>query len=358
MANKLVFVIYDSILNSVFDGQVLIPLTKMLKNQKYAHIYVVSFETHTLDKKYLQHLNLLYPNLSVIIIKRWKFITPLFLHNQIRKLRNFLKSLSDYEIIARGPLAGFLVNKSLDRPTTTPITIQARGLLEQEYHYTHRTSSFFLSLFHAWRARQYKKIEQFVYKNTEHKYYTIEVVSIALQNYLIKTFGTSKTHIVQAQHDIPAPIPKEKIIYWRTKVRNDLNINEHARVYCFSGAAKSWQKPGLIIDYFVEHQKQNINSFLLVLTPDKKLFEKLLQKRVTPNAYRVLNIPHQRMYEHLAAADTGLVFRESGIASWVARPVKAMEYEAVGLQIVHNNTVDWLVQRYGINRDLMRAPLV
>ncbi len=76
----------------------------------------------------------------------------------------------------------------------------------------------------------------------------------------------------------------------------------------------------------------------------------LLAKRVPENSYKIMSVVHEKVFEYLCAADIGIIFRESSVINWVSRPVKAMEYEAAGLSIAHNNTVAWIVARYGINR--------
>jgi len=48
------------------------------------------------------------------------------------------------------------------------------------------------------------------------------------------------------------------------------------------------------------------------------------------------------LYVYLAAADYGLLFRHKDIINWVSRPTKMLEYQAVGLKIIHNNTIEWL----------------
>jgi len=84
-----------------------------------------------------------------------------------------------------------------------------------------------------------------------------------------------------------------------------------------------------------------------VLTPDVGQFKHIIQSRLQPCDYRILHVPNAAVYRYLSAADFGIVLRDAGVVSWIARPVKAMEYEAVGLSIVHNNTVSWLINRYG-----------
>jgi hypothetical protein len=48
------------------------------------------------------------------------------------------------------------------------------------------------------------------------------------------------------------------------------------------------------------------------------------------------------IYHYLAAADIGIIFRKPHIINWISRPTKILEYQAVGLKIIHNNTVAML----------------
>jgi hypothetical protein len=89
-----------------------------------------------------------------------------------------------------------------------------------------------------------------------------------------------------------------------------------------------------------------------VLTTDKKEFEVLLVRSgLSQHMFCVMTVAHQDIYKYLAACDTGLVFTKKNIISWVARPVKAMEYRSVGLNIIHPGTVAWLNELYPANRE-------
>lgn len=352
MKKNLVVVIYDSVLNSVFDGQVLAPLVKKLHNGRYNHAYIVSFESQHISTKKLAQISNAHPQLRVIVVHRWKFVAPWLLYGQIRRLKKILTHVqTPYEILARGALAGFLAAKALEKTSHTSLTIQARGLLAKEYRYEHAHVSGYDALFHRWRAQQYEHIERAVYSNMQNlTNYTIESVSAALEEYLINTFAAKPGNFTRAKDDIPTITNSEKISEWRTTTRAELGLDTTKTVYCFSGAVKSWQDPHLVIDYFVKRYQENLKNFLLVLTPQAEEFKKQLQQKLPQSAYFVAAVAHEQVYQYLAAADIGLIFREPGVVSWVSRPVKAMEYEAMGLKIVHNNTVDWLLQRYGINR--------
>jgi len=353
MNKNLIFVLYDSILNSVFNGQVLEPILKKLRIEKYNHACIISFESKNISNDIIIHITARHPALSVIILKRTPFIHRSFLWPAIKNLKTILGQHNRYDIIARGALSGFLTLKAAKSTYCDHLTIQARGLLAQEYQHEH-VRSFWLHQLHTIRSWCYHDLEHITYtkKNLEIPY-TIESVSTALGEYLINTFGTDPKHLQLAQEDIPEKIVKNQVDSWKKETRKQLNIPHDATVYCFSGALKSWQNPLPIIEYFVKQYHKNNKNFLLVLSQDSDRFTQILKQHVPPHAYYAAHIPHELMYTYLAAADNGLIFREPGIISWTARPVKAMEYEAVGLHIIHNNTVQWLIDRHGYSNEFM-----
>ena len=77
-----------------------------------------------------------------------------------------------------------------------------------------------------------------------------------------------------------------------------------------------------------------------------QIMKSYLQKFDIPeHAYRVLHLAHQEIIPTLCAADYGILFRESHLMNWVSRPTKALEYEAAGLGIIHNDTVHFLLSQ-------------
>ncbi len=134
---------------------------------------------------------------------------------------------------------------------------------------------------------------------------------------------------------------------WRIQARSELSISDQKTVYCYNGSAKSWQCPEDTVDFFIIEYKKNNNAFLLILTQDIEIFENILTRKNLPkNSYIIKKVTHKEIYKYLSAADYGLIFRENNILNWVSRPTKALEYEAVGIKIIHNNTVDFLLKKY------------
>jgi hypothetical protein len=143
-----------------------------------------------------------------------------------------------------------------------------------------------------------------------------------------------------AHYDIPKKISGENIQAWRKQIRKELNIDNQTTVYCYNGSLKPWQCPLETISYFKEELKINNHCFLLVLSQDKSAFENLLKnENIESHHYAILSVPHREIYKYLAASDRGIIFREKNIINWVSRPTKILEYQAVGLPIVHNNTI-------------------
>ena len=352
----LIYLIFDGVDHSVFAGQVLTPFLKKLEQYPEYRGYIVSFERSSLSKKLIAQYKSQYPSITFIIVKRGPLLGQMTLKFLGIFLKYFLRSFNDYEIIARGPLAGNIAFYALDFKKCHKLTIQARGLLAQEYAYHAQLDTQFDKLdgikkwLRKFRYWQYYSLESNGYgkrKNFSYSSYVIESVSPALSRYLIDEFGIDENKIILAHEDIPDIIPKSQIALWRDQIRKELSIHESVKVYCYSGAFKSWQCPKKILDFFNEQSLLEPQALLLVLTMDISLVNfHINEMGISPDRVRVLRVSYDKIYEYLAAADIGLLFREPHIVSWVSRPVKAMEYEAVGLSIIHNGTVAWLNERY------------
>ncbi len=333
---KELFILYDSLLNSVFQGQVVSLLKKRLDTGNCTQAYIITFEQRTFSKNELEKI-IPDKRIEIIVLKKVPFIGSLSLRYASYQLRKAIPSLSFETVIARGPFAGWIAAREI--PSTIPITIQARGLAAQEYLYEH-TNNFW----HRFRAWCYEAIEKKVYgPYARKKNITIQAVSKALKTYMINTWGTQKNAISIAQQDIPFVCPIDKVARWRTHIRSQLQISESAQVYVYAGSAHAWQCPEETILFFQKKLTQNPTLILLVLSADKEPFRALVEKyRIPKSSYRILTVPHQEMCAYLSAADTGLLFRKKHIINWVSRPTKALEYKAVGLKIIHNDTVAML----------------
>ena len=336
----LIFILYDGIQNSVFQGQVLQPLLDQLKSGTIEKVSLVSFEKKKPSEQFVKKTISKKKTLEIIFLKKIPFIGTISLWPAIIQLKSFLKKQKNYHLIARGPLAGFICQKADYKKKHSSLIIQARGLLAAEYEYTKKnTVNFIKKIIHILRTKQFFALEKTVYKQASQ----IEAVSPALKNYLIKTFNANPKNISIAKKDIPKLFEFHQVNIWKQAIRKELSIPTSAHVYCFNGSAKAWQCPTDVVTFFANQKSKNI--FLLILTQDIKPFSNLLEKhKISSQNYAVLTVDHKKIYRYLAACDTGLIFRERHIVNWVSRPTKVLEYRAVGLKIKHNNTIQWLMR--------------
>lgn len=350
MTNKpLIVILYDSIQNSVFQSQILEPLRKHKEQHPHQKIILISFEPKDPSLSTLKALNL--DNLLCLkLFKRYPFIGFINLRLARRKIQKFLSSIPSYTIIARGPHAGWIATHAASKNHCSHITVQARGLLVEEFAYaTKKTNNRFFSWLDAYRLGALKKLEQYIYTSSMRTGIptTIQAVSPALRDYLITNYKTDPTTISIAHHDIPEPLSIEQRELWRVAVRTKLGITPHAHVYCYNGSIKPWACPEKVIEFFIQQQKKERNIFLLILTQEKEQFLILLKEHsLDPSYYFVCSVDHNEIYKYLAASDTGLIFREKNILNWISRPTKVLEYQAAGLDIIHNNTVALLVNQH------------
>jgi len=342
----LIFVLYDGVSNSVFSGQVLQPLLERIKNNPDLSILLISFEKQLSSAQ--QIIKQIPPtkNLTMVVLKKYPFLGANSMLPAVGKLKKILQAQPQHNLIARGPLAGWLCMRARNKKNSASLVVQARGLLAEEYRYmTEEEKNPLKRWWRWWQGQQFQKIERIVYGN-KNKNITIESVSPALKTYLVKTFGANPRHISIATQDLPRTYKPSQVALWKKEVRKHLHITNNTQVYCYNGSIKPWQCPEEVVSFFAQEYKKNKNRFLLVLTQNKQAFEQLLHNAPIPShTYRVLTVTHNKVYQYLAGCDTGIIFRKRSIVNWVARPTKILEYRAVGLSIVHNNTIAWLVDK-------------
>ena len=86
--------------------------------------------------------------------------------------------------------------------------------------------------------------------------------------------------------------------------------------------------------------EKEFNAILAQLKDTDKFVHELQHHKIPTDRYAITSVSQQsELFEFLSAADFGMLFREKDIINWVSRPTKMLEYQAVGLKIVHNNTV-------------------
>ncbi|QQR48633.1 hypothetical protein IPF37_03645 [bacterium] len=355
VGKNLVFVLFDGIKNSVFQSQVLAPLMGMLDAHSTIQITLVSFEQKRPSDKDLISIIPAHERLHCVISRRTPFVGKNGLKIASYQFGKLLAITQPDELIARGPLAGFVLlhamrqlvgwqkrhgNASVAMPK---ITIQARGLCAEEYRYDRSFKR--KSLLKSWLYKivygRLESIERDVFGTKFGlKDVVVEAVSPALKDYLIEQFQADPRLITIASKDIPQTLAQPTVVQWRAEVRSQLGIPSDAIVYCYSGSFKPWQCAPQTVQFFVERLRVEPKSFLLVLSGDHEIFaQELVKAQVPTDHFRVLSVKAAELYRYLAAADFGLLFRERDVINWVSRPTKMLEYQAVGLPVLHNNTI-------------------
>lgn len=346
MRKNELFVIYDGITNSVFQSQVLHPLLAELDENLELEITLISFEERKIKNKNLIKSLPAHDRLHIMLCRKLPFIGKPSLWFAAYQLKRIFKQMNYEQITTRGPLAGYIVLRALrwlNAQDPMPLIIQARGLCAQEYRYTyqHEQPHFWRSWWRYYIYRCLEKIESLVYGG-KHKQALIilESVSPMLKDYLAETFRANPNKIVIAVKDIPERCTVQQVQTWRQEARQELGILCNAIVYCYSGSWRPWQCADKTIEYFADIAAQTPQAHLLILTADQEKFVKELKAyKLNAERYTVFSVPPDKLLKYLAAADFGILFREQDIINWVSRPTKMLEYQSVGLKIIHNNTV-------------------
>lgn len=353
---RLVYVIYDGIENSVFQSQVLTPILNEVNQNEDLHVTFTCFEKHIPKQEDLTKAFEKHERINFVFLHRYPFLGKLSLTPAISNFTKLLKTLNFDQITARGPLAGYIVLRTLSKIKNfdTPVVIQARGLCAEEYRYSNKKNILaniknlgFKILWNKLIFKSLLKIEKYVYKTQTSNLFNlkIEAVSPALKDYLIQEFGADPVKIIIAINDIPKTVDKYQVVVWRTQVRDELHIPDDYTVYCYSGSFKPWQCAKETVESFSFQYFKDPKSFMLVLTQDQKPFENELKKLAIPETnYKILTVKPEELYRYLCAANFGFLLREPDVINWVSRPTKMLEYQACGLQIIHNNTIAWLAK--------------
>ena len=353
-SRRLLMVVYDGVSNSVFESLVLAPAKKKITSGLFSHIDIISFETDysaacNVVKKFECH------GISILIFRRLPIFGMWSLLVQAPMLaRRLLSSWYD-EICTRGPLAAYVLRYAiswfvlpLQSGWCVPIVIQARGLAADEARFSHREGAaqgmikkfiFFIKL------STLQSIEAQVYqKSFWPTPVKIFAVSVALQEYLIEHFGTDRQLVFIEDFDLVEPVDGVSVRVWRHEHRGFLKIPQDAVVYGYSGSCKKWQCAQETVEFIAQKINQNQNVYGLILSTDVLAFQKIIsQINVDHTRLLVKFVDPNELLQWLSVLDYGVLLRYQDIVNWVSRPTKALEYLAVGLPIIHNNTIKWLV---------------
>lgn len=356
------WVVFDEIDNSVFQSQILNVAGKQCEANLFAKIFILSFEKNILAaKNKLTEFSI--PNgVEFILAPKLSFFGKMSLQSCVEAACNQIFKIFPTSIIARGPLAGFICLKALDKVkdeqallqdqhALPQLIIQARGLLKQEYTFAGKFSLWSKVFFPVrwYIAKQLESIEKYVYSEESLSKMAfsvqIETVSQYLADYLIKEFGATPKRILPAKHDLIECLPSAIIAKNRKETRSKLGLRDDVKVYCYAGSAKPWQCAKETVELFKQKLADDPFAYFLILTQDQTEFAVILKQLEIPEQnYYLTTLSNSSKYlKAVCAADVGVILREENIINWVSRPTKVLDYLACGLTIEHNNTVAWVI---------------
>ena len=168
------------------------------------------------------------------------------------------------------------------------------------------------------RILLFKKVYKKINRNIP-----ITVVSEAFKEYLIEKHGFCEQNIC-----VHPNIASEQFVFnqkLRQKIRKELGLYENEIVaICSSNGATPWQKDKDIIMSLLSLKVKVIN-----LSSKKQEIPGVINKLVS----------FKSMPGYLAAADVAILWRDKNVVNEVASPSKFSEFAAMGLWIIHNDTV-------------------
>ena len=158
-------------------------------------------------------------------------------------------------------------------------------------------------------------------------------VSEAMKRYVTTEWSISpdKVRVVPCCTDTEAG---ERALRGREAMRASLGLGDKF-VVTYTGSTATYQKPmgSLAVFRKISHLRPNAH-FLGITTQPRRLEEAAEQAGVKKDQRTIVSLPHLEVPAYLAAADVGLLIRESSLVNQVASPVKFAEYLSCGVPLI------------------------
>lgn len=140
------------------------------------------------------------------------------------------------------------------------------------------------------------------------------IVTVTNRQYTLRK--TNKPHTVFPM--LPSPHFFDGRNY-RSEIRKQLNIDDSAAVFVYSGQAQKWQMCEETIKYYKRIEDTHPDAFLLVLTRDVAVFKTLVKENGIAR-FAILTADYHDMPKYLDACDFGFCLRNASIINQVASP--------------------------------------
>jgi len=347
--SSMLVIVYDSVTNSVFESQVYAPLIAMHEAGIAKEITIATFESNPAAAGRaigpLKH-----PAIRFLVLKRLPLVSRATLLLAAAQLFAVTRDRTYTVVRARGPLAG-VIGQWLGwffwlTGKRTRLVVQARGLCAEEFRFACEQQELTPGkrLIAWWRKRLFKAIERRAYAWDAAT--IIEAVSAPLASHLEQTYASNPERIVIAAYDGVPSLPPAYIAVQKAKMHAVLGIPPQRTVFCYSGSCKPWQCAEETIAWFEKEIATGVDGHLVIFSQDTEAFKRLVAQHGLPADRVVVHaVAPSQLLDYLCVADVGILLRKPDIVNWVSRPTKLLEYQAVGLKIVHNNTIGILATR-------------
>lgn len=144
---------------------------------------------------------------------------------------------------------------------------------------------------------------------------------------------------------IPCPVPSNRFYFsssTRISFRNSLNITNTQQLVIYSGSMNGYQAiPSFLWYYKTLLAKPNV--VVIVATPDLAQAQTIFYPLTGYSNLRIMKFTYDEMSKLYCAADYAVLHRDKLLLNWVSSPTKFGEYCLSGLPVIHNSTIDQVI---------------
>ena len=318
------------IMDTAFDSQVLPVLLAAHRSQlDLLHISFDAFQRKMTERYWEKRRHLDGMRVQTRYLRQMPPFAAPFLAIDVKRIRSvFYLNREEKErvvIHGRGHLntyRGLMIKKRF--PEQIRVIADLRGAVIDEV--SHGSGPFRKYLFSGYLRKYYQRIEHEVVHYAD----AVLCVSNRFREYLQKIYGVQEIAV------IPTFVDTSRFKFSQTTreaYRKKLGISERI-VLVYSGGIAPWQRIENIIQLFIHLRRELDNLFMLFLSSEPSVIERLVGNQIRREDMQVIRVPHHEVGGYLCAADVGILLREKILTNRVAAPIKFSEYMCCGLPCI------------------------
>jgi glycosyltransferase involved in cell wall biosynthesis len=349
---RIVHVVYDEILHSVVDSQVIEPIAALAERGIPVALIVfvtprvlISLKLRRAHRERLARLRRRLPGVPIRFMVHTPRHRAAFI--QTRRLRKMMRASGKEPqptiFHCRGLFAAGVAARVKRKLPRCALIYDQRGHIVAEHELVRRKgkrSPKGAPLSRA--ARKLQRAETRIIAEADR----IITVSSALAAHDVESHAAihSRIRVQGAYVDTGRFAVVDRI--HRDEVRSELGLDPGAFVLVYSGSHAPWQLPDEVAALVARGLARDPGTRLLLLTRDAAPFLASCQRAGIPEEVIVVKeVAHDLVTRYLAAGDAGILLREPSPVNQVASPVKAPEYLACGLPLIVSAGIGDLSQR-------------